>query len=183
VGFAGQWVESKGCNVLLDAWQIVRQTCPDAELLFAGSDKLWKGASPTPGSADAGRRIREAASQGWLNIAGEFRRAEMPQFWNSLDIAVVPSFNEAFGLVALEASACGIPVVASDVGGLKDIVVGGETGLFVPVRDSAALAHALLMLLTDEPLRQRLGEGARRRAEEFSQERRSQKLLQLCEGA
>jgi len=179
VGFAGQWVPGKGCGVLLEAWKIVRSSCPEAELCFAGSDKLWKAILPTPGSAEIAETIREAAGEGWLKIMGEFRRAEMPRFWNALDIAVVPSFVEAFGLVALEALACGIPVVAANVGGLKEIVVDGESGLLVPPRDSAALARAVLALLQDEPLRLRLAKGARRRAEEFSFERRTGELLEL----
>ena len=56
----------------------------------------------------------------------------MPQFWNSVDICVVPSLIEPFGLVALEALACGVPVIASAVGGLKEIVVEGKCGLLVP---------------------------------------------------
>lgn len=179
VGFAGQWLPGKGCVVLLEAWRMVRRSCPEAELCFAGSDKLWKANLPTPGSDEVAQEIRSAASEGWLKIAGEFPRSEMPRFWNDLDIAVVPSFVEAFGLVALEALACGVPVVASRVGGLGEIVVDGESGLLVPPRDADALAQALLSLLMNEPLRLRLAEGARRRAGEFSLERRSAELSQL----
>ena len=179
VGFAGQWVQRKGCVTLLEAWRIVRQTFREAELWFAGSDKLWKANVPTPGSEEVAREIRDAASEGCLRIAGEFSRAEMPRFWNELDIAVVPSFEEPFGLVALEALSCGIPVVACKVGGLTEIVVDGESGLLIPPREAEPLARALLTLLTNEPLRLRLAEGATRRAGEFSVERRTGELLQL----
>jgi D-inositol-3-phosphate glycosyltransferase len=103
----------------------------------------------------------------------------MPEFWNSVSVAVVPSHRESFGLVALEALACGVPVVATAVGGLPEIVVDGETGILVPPRDPESLAKALLALLTDEQRRQRLADGARRRAERFSLNRRSRNLLQL----
>jgi glycosyltransferase involved in cell wall biosynthesis len=179
VGFAGQWVQRKGCVTLLEAWRIVRQSCPEAELWFAGSDKLWKANAPTPGSEEVAQKTRNAASEGWLRIAGEFPRANMPRFWNELDLAVVPSFEEPFGLVALEALSCGVPVVASKVGGLTEIVVDGHSGLLVPPKEAEPLARALLTLLTDEPLRLRLAEGATRRAAEFSVERRSAELLQL----
>ena len=112
-------------------------------------------------------------------IAGEFSRADMPRFWNELDIAVVPSFEEPFGLVALEASSCGVPVVASKVGGLMEIVADGESGLLVPPKDAEALAQALVMLLTNEAMRLRLAEGAVRRAADYSVERRTAELVKL----
>lgn len=114
-----------------------------------------------------------------LSTVGALPRNEMPAFWNSLSVAVVPSFHEAFGLIALEAMACGIPVVASAVGGLKEIVEDSETGMLVPPGDAAALAQALITLLTNEPLRLRLAQGALRRAQMFSLERRSRLLLEL----
>ena len=178
-GFAGQWLPRKGCSILLDAWRIVRQTCPTAELWFAGSDKLWKTHSAVPGAEEIAREVRGAASEGWLMIAGEFSRADMPRFWNELDIAVVPSFEEPFGLVALEASSCGVPVVASKVGGLMEIVADGESGLLVPPKDAEALAQALVMLLTNEAMRLRLAEGAVRRAADYSVERRTAELVKL----
>lgn len=182
VGFAGQWVHRKGCAALLEAWNIVRQTCQDAELWFAGSDKLWKTNFQVTGANEIGQQVRNAASEGWLKIAGEFSHREMPRFWNELDIAVVPSFEEPFGLVALEALACGVPVVASTVGGLKEIVVDGENGLLVQPRDPAALARALITLIKDEPLRLRLAQAAIRRAGEYSLKRRREALLRLvCE--
>ena len=179
VGFAGQWLPRKGCSVLLDAWRIVRQTCPEAELWFAGGDKLWKTHSAVPGAEEIAREVRSAASEGWLKIAGELSRAEMPRFWNELDIAVVPSFEEPFGLVALEASACGVPVIASKVGGLTEIVVDGESGLLVPPKDAEALARALVMLLTNDAMRLRLAQGATRRAADYSVERRTRELVKL----
>ncbi|HEU5105436.1 MAG TPA: glycosyltransferase family 4 protein [Solirubrobacterales bacterium] len=82
---------------------------------------------------------------------------------------VAPSlWPEPFGLVALEAAAAGKPIVASDIGGLRDIVVDGETGLMVAPEDRPALVAAMRRLLADEELRQRLGAAARERARQFS---------------
>lgn len=84
---------------------------------------------------------------------------------------VAPSqWPEPFGLVALEAAAAGKPIVASDGGGLRDIVVDGETGFLVPPQDRSALVEALRRLIADAPLRERLGAAARKRAAEFSAE-------------
>jgi D-inositol-3-phosphate glycosyltransferase len=116
---------------------------------------------------------------GMLTTVDSMPRNQMPAFWNSLEVAVVPSLHEAFGLVALEAMACGIPVVAAAVGGLKEIVQEGESGLLFPPGNASALAQALVTLLTNETLRQRLAQGALRRAEMFSLERRSRALMQL----
>jgi glycosyltransferase involved in cell wall biosynthesis len=179
VGFAGQWVPRKGITELLEAWRTVRSLLPTAELHLAGGPGLWK-ATKTPRQAEEpAARVREMEAKGLLRVIGAVPRSRMPEFWNSVDVAVVPSLYEPFGLVALEALACGVPVVAAQAGGLAEIVVDGESGRLVPPGDSAALARALLALLTDEPLRLRLSEGARRRAGRFSLDRRSQELLQL----
>jgi glycosyltransferase involved in cell wall biosynthesis len=86
--------------------------------------------------------------------------------------AVVPSLlPESFGIVALEAAAAGKAVVASDTGGLRDVVVDGETGLLVPAGDREGLATALAGLLGDAELRERMGEAARRRVAEFGPDR------------
>jgi glycosyltransferase involved in cell wall biosynthesis len=82
---------------------------------------------------------------------------------------VAPSlWPEPFGLVALEAAAAGKPIVASDIGGLRDIVVDDETGLLVPPENRPALVAAMRRLLADEDLRRRLGDAARERARQFS---------------
>jgi glycosyltransferase involved in cell wall biosynthesis len=83
--------------------------------------------------------------------------------------SVAPSlWPEPFGLVALEAAAAGKPIVATEMGGLRDIVRDGETGLVVPAEDRAALAAAMGRLIADEELRERLGKAARRHAARFS---------------
>jgi len=132
-----------------------------------------------PGAVTCNQKVLQLERDGVLSTVGAMPRNQMPSFWNSLNIAVAPSLHEAFGLVALEAMACGIPVVAAAVGGLKEIVQDGESGLLVPPGDAAALAQALRALLANEPLRLRLAQGALRRAELFSLERRSRLLLEL----
>ncbi|MGD0840149.1 MAG: glycosyltransferase family 4 protein [Candidatus Acidiferrales bacterium] len=179
VGYAGQWEPDKGIYHLLEAWRAVKSAIPRAELCLAGGLELWKTVVETPGSIDCTAKVRQMECDGMLSTVGALPRNEMPAFWNSLSVAVVPSFHEAFGLIALEAMACGIPVVASAVGGLKEIVEDSETGMLVPPGDAAALAQALITLLTNEPLRLRLAQGALRRAQMFSLERRSRLLLEL----
>jgi glycosyltransferase involved in cell wall biosynthesis len=179
VGFAGQWSRGKGLQQLLDAWSALQDLRPAAQLWLAGGPTLWKRDQEPPGTREAVARVQEMQRAGIVHSVGSIPRARMPEFWISKDVAVVPSLTEAFGLVALEALACGVPVVATTAGGLKEIVIDGECGLLVPPGDTAALARALRLLLTDEQLRRRLSAAARLRAENFSLQRRSRELLTL----
>jgi glycosyltransferase involved in cell wall biosynthesis len=87
------------------------------------------------------------------------------------DLFLLPSESESFGLAALEAMSCEVPVIASQAGGLPEVVVDGETGYLCPVGDVEGMAEAALRLLGDEELRRKMGEAARRRAVEvFSQD-------------
>jgi glycosyltransferase involved in cell wall biosynthesis len=93
---------------------------------------------------------------------------------------VVPSLGEGFGMVALEAMERGRPVIASDVGGLPEIVADGETGFVVPAGDAEALADAMVALASDLPRAAAMGEAGRRRAlESFTQERSTQAIEKL----
>jgi glycosyltransferase involved in cell wall biosynthesis len=179
VGFAGQWSKGKGLPELLQAWTELKPSLPIADLCLAGGPGLWKRDREALGTGESEARVQEMEREHLLCSYGSISRSKMPEFWNSVDIAVVPSLSEAFGLVALEALACGVPVIASAVGGLKEIVLDGECGLLVPPGDTLALARALRLLLTDESLRRRLSAAARSRAQEFSLLRRSRELLGL----
>ncbi|MGD2114862.1 MAG: N-acetyl-alpha-D-glucosaminyl L-malate synthase BshA [Acidobacteriota bacterium] len=88
------------------------------------------------------------------------------------DLFLLPSESESFGLSALEAMACHVPVIATDVGGLPEVVAHGETGFLHPVGDVDAMAESAVRLLRDDDLRERFGRAARRRAvEQFDQDR------------
>jgi D-inositol-3-phosphate glycosyltransferase len=92
----------------------------------------------------------------------------LPFYYSAAEVCVVPSLYESFGLVALEAMACGTPVIASRVGGLQQTVEDGETGFLVPAGDAEALAGRLQTLLTDRDLRRYLGRNAVRRAQSYT---------------
>ena len=177
VGFAGQWCRRKGISELLDAWAEVKTAFPTAQLHLAGGPALWKRDDEAPGTAESTARIQEMERKGLVHSAGTIPHSKMPQFWNSVDICVVPSLIEPFGLVALEALACGVPVIASAAGGLKEIVVEGECGLLAAPGNVAALSSALRDVLGNKSLRQRLTAGARFRAQQFSSQRRSNELM------
>ena len=91
----------------------------------------------------------------------------LPAYYNAAEVLVMPSDYESFGLVALEAMACGTPVIASEVGGLAFLVEDGVTGFHVPYRDPLALADRIRTLITKPELRVQMGEAARHMAAEY----------------
>ena len=92
-------------------------------------------------------------------------RVDLVALLQQSDLFLLPSDNESFGLAALEAMACGVPVLASDVGGLPEVVVHGKTGYLSTVGDVSAMANHARQLLTNETLRRRMASEARRVAE------------------
>jgi glycosyltransferase involved in cell wall biosynthesis len=102
-----------------------------------------------------------------VHFVGAVPDEDLPRYYRAADIHVFPSTEraEAFGLVALEAAASGIPSIASDLPGVRSVVLDGETGLLVPPSDATALRHSLELLLVHTELRERLGLSARKRAE------------------
>jgi len=94
--------------------------------------------------------IQEARLAHCTTFAGLIGHDRLPLYYTAADVCVIPSLYEPFGLVAIEAMACGTPVVASDVGGLRFTVIPGETGLLVPPQDATAFAQAIARILEDE---------------------------------
>jgi len=90
--------------------------------------------------------------------------SEMPEYMAAADVFVLPSISEGLGIVILEALATGIPVVASRVGGIPDILIHGYNGLLVEPRDIRGLAEAIIRILSDGELRKQLSEGSLKRA-------------------
>ncbi|HVP04544.1 MAG TPA: glycosyltransferase [Dehalococcoidia bacterium] len=109
----------------------------------------------------------EVGILGKIVFADAVPHEALPRYYNAASICVVPSYYESFGLVALEAMACGVPVIASRVGGLKETVRDGQTGYLVPWRCPEPFAERLDLLLTNEPLRRSLGEEAREVAQRY----------------
>ena len=103
-----------------------------------------------------------------VTFLGRREQSSLPYYYAAADVVVMPSLYESFGMVALEAMACGTPVVASDVGCLSFVVRDGETGFLVPERDPRALADCLGCLLRDPELRARLGKRGVEVAREYS---------------
>lgn len=112
-----------------------------------------------------------------VRFIGTVSQDDLPVHYNAADVCVLPSHYESFGLAALEAAACGRPVVASEVGGLPAIVKNGESGYLVPPNHSDVMAERLCELLADDVLRSRMGSAARTRAEGLGWDRSTDSLL------
>jgi len=107
-------------------------------------------------------------------------RGLMPYYYAASDVVVVPSLQEAWGLVATEAMASGRPVIASSVGGLKEQVINGFNGFLVPPRDPRAIADRILYFLENPSEAERMGLNGRRLAEErFDMEKRIDRIIEL----
>ena len=110
---------------------------------------------------------------------GAKEQALLPSYYASADAVLVPSDYESFGMVALEAMACGTPVIASEVGGLAYLVKDGETGYLVPVRDAGALASRIGLLVSDPYRSEQMGRRAAEHAKTYAWASIAERLLTL----
>ncbi len=117
-----------------------------------------------------------------VTFLGKKSQDSLPYYYSAAEAVVVPSQYESFGLVALEAMACGTPVVASQIGGLAYLVQDGETGYTVPVDEPAELARHLTSLLQDADLRARMGKKAVEVAQDYAWDKIASRLLRVYEG-
>ena len=152
VGFFKGFREVYGPVYLIRAVPIVLKALPDTRFDFAGDG---------PQLAYCQMLAQELGVQRAIQWIPRQPHDSVPRLLSEWDLTVIPSVCEAFGAAALEASCMRVPVVASDVGGLRDTVRDGETGLLVPPRSPEALAEAIIALLSDSSRRQRMGEVGR----------------------
>lgn len=163
--FAGALGLHKGIDVLLGARRRMRRKPP---LVLLGMPRR-----DTPKIDDPG-----------ITVVHNVPHPQVMASWIRASVAVVPSvWHETLGFVAVEAMIAGCPVVASDVGGLREVVQHGHTGLLVPPRDPGALATALDDLLGDPELRENMGEAARARARQFSVRHVVPRIVEVYEDA
>jgi D-inositol-3-phosphate glycosyltransferase len=106
----------------------------------------------------------------------------LPYYYSAADVLVMPSHYESFGMVALEAMACGTPVIASQVGGLAFLIQDGVTGYHVPGGDSAALSDRLTRVLGDEALRKQMGEQGALYAQNYTWQNIAPQIVAVYEG-
>jgi glycosyltransferase involved in cell wall biosynthesis len=153
--YVGRLSEKKGLAYLLKALPEVIRSHPQAKLVVVGDGE------------ERDNMTRLARELGLTNenlvFVGSLPNTLLPQFYATADLFIGPSVSatggdqEGFGLVFVEAMGCGCPVIVTDLPAISDIVSNGVTGLVAPQKDSAALAQAILMLLADPNMREKLG--------------------------
>ncbi len=167
--FVGRLEYRKGLNYLLKAYQQVKREIPNSRLIVVG-----------PGTRLRKRYERWVKRQGLSDVVfvGYASYADLPRYYKTADVFCAPATSrESFGIVLLESMAVGTPVVASNISGYAGVVTHGQDGLLVPPRDSRGLARALISVMSNEELRQRMAARGRLTAEHYSWERVSQKVL------
>ena len=159
--FVGRPDRIKGISSLIEAMNIV---CKASDV--RSKELLWAFVG---GEGDTIRRIVSSCSPPNAEFAfiDALDQRKLPLYYSAAEVCVIPSYHESFGMVALEAAACGTPVVGSSVGGLPLIVEEGVNGALVPPGDSEALARGLVEILADDPLRREMAGNAQRSAEAF----------------
>lgn len=156
VGMVSRFVGEKGCREFLEAARTITSELPNVRFLMAGAVEPWKKDALHPEIID------EMGLAGSVLLLGH--RTDMPELCAVMDVLALPSHREGFPRAPMEAAAMGVPSVVTDIRGCRQVVDNGVTGLIVPVKDSAALASALLTLLRDGELRRALGAAAREKA-------------------
>lgn len=191
--FAGRVQLLKGPDVLVRALPLLADAGGDGAGPGGRADDGGAGApllvvlGGASGRPTAVRELEALAHQvgvrDRVRVQPPVPRHELADWYRAADVVAVPSHNESFGLVAAEAQACGTPVVAAAVGGLRTVVVDGVSGVLVPDHRPETWARALGGLLADPERRAALGEGARRAGERFSWERAAAAMLDVYEQA
>ena len=163
--YVGRIESLKGVELLVHTVAQL-DTCEPVRALVVGDDN---------GQDNELARIRRLAEtlqvEDAFDFVGRVPQEELPVYYSAADVCVVPSFYESFGLAALEAMACGTPVVASRVGGISTVVQHGRTGYLKSWRCPEAFANSLEMLISSKSLQHSMGQAARRRAEDLSWEK------------
>ncbi len=186
--FTGRIERLKGVDTLLRAVALLRQQRPDWDwarvvVLIIGGDPTERGRAENREM----RRLHELREALRLKeqvcFLGARDQDALPYYYAAAEMLVMPSHYESFGMVALEAMACGTPVVASDVGSLSVLVQHNKTGLRVKVNDPAELAEAIALLMDDPARRRRMGRRAACFAESYSWQVVCDRLLEVYDEA
>jgi len=172
IGYVGRIKKYKSVDHLLRAFAIVLKIIPEAKLVIIGDGD----GRPAFEQLSHELQIDHAAT-----FTGYLPLEEKVRLLNQMQIVVNTSAKEGWGLTVTEANACGVPAVASDVPGLRDAVIDGETGLLYEYGNIEQLAEKILLLLRDEHLRTRLTNGALEYAQSLTWDKSAKAMLEVIE--
>ena len=159
--FVGTLRPVKGVKYLIKTMKIITQKGTDTRLMLVGD------------GVDRGKLeglVEELDLGKYVKFIGKVPNEEVPEYMVASDVFVLPSLSESFGIVNLEAMASGLPIVATKVGGLPEVVKDGETGFLVEPRNPEQIAEKVLLIFEDDELRERISENNKKKAKEYSWE-------------
>lgn len=168
--YLGRLKKYKNVDHLIQAMAIVREEVPDARLVIVGTGDRRRALEALTRSMGLDDAVR---------FTGFVSEEEKLRLLTRAEVAAYPSSKEGWGITVIEANACGVPVVAARVPGLRDAVVDGETGVLVPLGDREAMARALIDLLHDREKRERLAGNAVARSRRYTWENTARQTLQV----
>lgn len=155
--YAGNLHSKKGVPDLIRSAVYIRQEYPDMKFIITGSGLT---------EMYLRRLVHRLNLDKNVSFVGHLDQTKLLGYYQNATVCVLPSYHEGLPTTLLEAMACGIPTVATDIGGNSEVVVDGETGFLTPPHAPPKLAEAILRLLGDEQLRKTMAINARKRAEE-----------------
>jgi glycosyltransferase involved in cell wall biosynthesis len=156
IGTVANFKPQKGHRYLLEAAVRIRQSFPEARFILVGFGPL---------EAALRRQVRQLGLEGNVIFTGS--RSDVPRLTASFDVFALPSLFEGLSIALVEALAVGTPAVVARTGGVTEVVTHHVDGIVVPPRDSVALGDAIVSLLSDRPLQQRLVKAGKKRARDF----------------
>jgi len=169
--FVGRLSYQKDIPTLLAAMKEVKERCPAARLRIVGSGELERALRAHTASLSIADAVTFTGAMPYASIAKEFKKAT---------VFALPSLYEGTCMVLHEAALAGLPLVSTDVAGAHDFIRDGVEGFLVPVRDAHALSVALIKVLNDAELQQKLGEASTRRMAAFTKEKALTAFSELC---
>lgn len=168
--YLGRLKKYKGVDILIKAMKLVIKEVTGARLIIVGRgdrEKELKGLTKTLCLEDK------------VEFYGFVSESKKIEILHMADVAVCPSFKEGWGITAIEANACGVPVIASDVSGLRDSVLDGKTGFLTPYGNSKEIADKIILLFQNVSLRNELSRNAIEWSRQFSWDEASRQSLEL----
>ncbi len=157
--FVGTLRPVKGVKYLIQAMNVIAQKEPKTRLMLVGNGEerdYLRGL------------VKELKLERYVTLVGKVPNEKVPEYMVASDVFVLPSLSEGFPLTILEAMASGLPIVASKVGGLPEIVEDGQNGFLVEPRKPGQIAEKVLLLLKNEGLRQRMIVNNRKKVQQYS---------------
>lgn len=159
--FFGYLSPYKGPDILLKAMPRIEKDVPDAQLIFAGKGVMREELEILSSNLGVEKNVK---------FVGFIEDGLKPLYYKAADVFVLPSTmsTESFGIVNLEAMACSVPIIASNIGGIPDVVKDGENGLLIQPKDPKALAEAIIHLIENEERREKMGKNGFDKVKKYS---------------